>query len=308
MLPAAGAAPASSGNFWRRTWAMLVKEFIQLKRDRVSFAMIIMIPLMQLLLFGYAINTNPRASADRGAAAGAERSRPLDPARAREHRLFPRHPRGRAAEAEFDRLLASGKVLFAIEIPRNFERAVRRGDRPAMLVAADATDPVAAGSALGALGQPWCRPRSRTTAPFADGRHAARSRSAPTPATIRPADTLAQHRARAGRHHPHHDHADLHRALGDARDRARHHGKPAVDADHAGRDHARQDHSLHHGRLRAGGADHRHRHRGCSACRCSAACSLLALLSTLFITTNLSIGYTFSTRGAEPAAGDADVA
>ena len=48
------------GDFWRRTWAMLIKEFIQLKRDRVSFAMIVMIPLVQLLLFGYAINTNPR--------------------------------------------------------------------------------------------------------------------------------------------------------------------------------------------------------------------------------------------------------
>jgi ABC-2 type transport system permease protein len=48
------------GNFWSRTWAVLVKEFIQLKRDRVSFAMIIMVPLIQLLLFGYAINTNPR--------------------------------------------------------------------------------------------------------------------------------------------------------------------------------------------------------------------------------------------------------
>jgi ABC-2 type transport system permease protein len=56
-------------------------------------------------------------------------------------------------EAEFDRLLASGTVLFAIEIPANFERAVRRGDRPALLVAADATDPVAAGSAMAALNQ-----------------------------------------------------------------------------------------------------------------------------------------------------------
>src|SRR4051812_27498179 len=46
--------------FWSRTYAMLVKEFIQLRRDRVSFAMIVMIPLVQLLLFGYAINTNPR--------------------------------------------------------------------------------------------------------------------------------------------------------------------------------------------------------------------------------------------------------
>src|SRR6266852_9659832 len=51
---------APGGGFSRRTWAMLVKEFIQLKRDRVSFAMIIMIPLVQLMLFGYAINTTPR--------------------------------------------------------------------------------------------------------------------------------------------------------------------------------------------------------------------------------------------------------
>ena len=53
--------------------------------------------------------------------------------------------------AEFDDLLQSGKVLFGVEIPRGFERAVRRGDHPALLVAADATDPVAAGSALGTL-------------------------------------------------------------------------------------------------------------------------------------------------------------
>ena len=63
-LPSERAAPTPSRvsrrGFWRRTWAMLIKEFIQLKRDRVSFAMIVMIPLVQLLLFGYAINTNPR--------------------------------------------------------------------------------------------------------------------------------------------------------------------------------------------------------------------------------------------------------
>src|SRR6516162_7850711 len=50
----------SKGGFWRRTFAMLIKEFIQLRRDRVSFGMIVMIPLVQLMLFGYAINTNPR--------------------------------------------------------------------------------------------------------------------------------------------------------------------------------------------------------------------------------------------------------
>src|SRR5476649_1289326 len=56
---AAGDAERPFG-FWRRSYAMVVKEFIQLKRDRVSFAMIVMIPVMQLLLFGYAINTTPR--------------------------------------------------------------------------------------------------------------------------------------------------------------------------------------------------------------------------------------------------------
>src|ERR1700752_1415177 len=49
-----------SFGFWRRSYAMVLKEFIQLRRDRVSFAMIVMLPVMQLLLFGYAINTTPR--------------------------------------------------------------------------------------------------------------------------------------------------------------------------------------------------------------------------------------------------------
>ena len=52
--------PERRFGFWRRSYAMIVKEFIQLGRDRVSFAMIVMIPVMQLLLFGYAINTTPR--------------------------------------------------------------------------------------------------------------------------------------------------------------------------------------------------------------------------------------------------------
>ena len=52
--------PEPSFGFWWRSYAMLVKEFIQLRRDRVSFVMIIMVPLMQLILFGYAINTTPR--------------------------------------------------------------------------------------------------------------------------------------------------------------------------------------------------------------------------------------------------------
>jgi ABC-2 type transport system permease protein len=142
----------TGGGFWRRTAAMLIKEFIQLRRDRVSFAMIIMIPLVQLMLFGYAINTNPRHLPT--AVLLQEQSdlgRSILKALANTDYFEVTHQVSN--EAEFDRLLASGTVLFAIEIPANFERAVRRGDRPALLVAADATDPVAAGSAMSALNQ-----------------------------------------------------------------------------------------------------------------------------------------------------------
>jgi ABC-2 type transport system permease protein len=138
--------------FWRRTKAMLVKEFIQLRRDRVSFAMIVMIPVMQLVLFGYAINTTPRnlptavllqetSDVGRSILAALERTQYFKIT----HRL--------SSTEEFDQVLASGKVLFAIEIPAGFERALRRGDKPSLLVAADATDPVASGTALSSLGR-----------------------------------------------------------------------------------------------------------------------------------------------------------
>jgi len=136
--------------FWQRARAMLVKEFIQLRRDRVSFAMIVMIPIMQLILFGFAINTTPRnlptavllqetSDVGRSILAAIERTTYFKIT----HRL--------SSAEEFDKVLASGKVLFAIEIPAGFERALRRGDKPALLVAADATDPVASGTALGSL-------------------------------------------------------------------------------------------------------------------------------------------------------------
>jgi ABC-2 type transport system permease protein len=139
-----------SRGFWRRTYAMLVKEFIQLRRDRVSFAMIIMIPLIQLLLFGYAINTNPRHLPT---AVLLQESSDLGRSilRALENTRYFKITHVVRDEKEFDRLLASGTVLFAIEVPAGFERAVRRGDRPAILVATDATDPVASGSAIAAL-------------------------------------------------------------------------------------------------------------------------------------------------------------
>src|SRR5258707_9386335 len=141
-----------SNGFWRKVRAMIVKEALQLRRDRVTLATMITVPLMQLILFGYAINTTPHdlptavllqetSDVGRSILAALENTK-----------YFKITQRPRSVD-EFDHLLASGKVLFGIEIPAGFERALRRGDRPALLVAADATDPVAAGSALGSLAQ-----------------------------------------------------------------------------------------------------------------------------------------------------------
>src|SRR5262245_65679199 len=107
------------GNFLSKTWAVLVKEFIQLKRDRVSFAMIIMVPLIQLLLFGYAINTNPRhlptavllqENSDLGRSI-------LAALKNTDYFNVIERPR---TEAELDEMLASGKVLFGLELTRRF--------------------------------------------------------------------------------------------------------------------------------------------------------------------------------------------
>ena len=142
---------AAGGGFWRRVGAMVRKEFVQLRRDRITFATIITLPLMQLVLFGYAINTQPR-----GLPTAVLLQEQSDVGRtilkALENTKYFKMTRQLRDEDDFDRVLASGEVLFAIEIPRGFERALRRGDRPALLIAADATDPVATTGAMGALG------------------------------------------------------------------------------------------------------------------------------------------------------------
>jgi ABC-2 type transport system permease protein len=137
--------------FLRRTYAMLAKEFIQLKRDRVSFAMIVAIPVMQLLLFGYAINTTPH-NLPTAVLIQEESDLSRSILKALENTAYFKFTRQVHTEEEFNNLFLSGDVLFGVEIPRGFERAVRRGDKPALLVAADATDPVAASSALASLG------------------------------------------------------------------------------------------------------------------------------------------------------------
>ncbi len=133
-----------------RTIAMFIKEFVQLRRDRLTFGTMIFIPLMQLTLFGFAINTTPRhlptavlvyEETDIGRSILA----------ALRNTSYFKLVDVVHSEAEMDHLMRSGRVLFGVEIPAGFERAVRRGDRPALLVAADASDPVAAGTALGAL-------------------------------------------------------------------------------------------------------------------------------------------------------------
>src|ERR1700732_3471398 len=140
-----------SFGFWRRSYAMLVKEFIQLRRDRVSFGMIIMLPVMQLLLFGYAINTTPH-NLPTAVLLQEDSDLGRSVLKALENTAYFKFTRTVHDVGEFDDLLKSGKVLFGVEIPRGFERAVRRGDRPALLVAADATDPVAASAGMSSLG------------------------------------------------------------------------------------------------------------------------------------------------------------
>jgi ABC-2 type transport system permease protein len=135
---------------WRRFRAVLVKEFIQMRRDRLTFAMMVGVPVLQLVLFGYAINTDPKhlptalLAADQGTFA-----RSL--VRALENSEYFEVVRQATSEAEADQLLAQGDVQFVLSIPEDFSRELLRGRRPAVLVEADATDPVATGNALAAL-------------------------------------------------------------------------------------------------------------------------------------------------------------
>jgi ABC-2 type transport system permease protein len=134
---------------WRRLYALLRKEWIQVTRDAITLRFIIAVPIMQLFLFGYAINTNPQhlptgllsveySKYERTIVAALKNSGYYD-------------VRMMASEAEAERALAQGDVMFVIAFPPNFDRAVDRGDRPSVLIDADATDPSAIGNATAAL-------------------------------------------------------------------------------------------------------------------------------------------------------------
>jgi len=137
---------------WSRWVGIIVKEFIQLKRDRLTFGMIIGIPVLQLILFGYAINADPKRLPTAVLAADSSLySRSL--LAAMQTSGYFRIDRHAASEDEIEELLAHGRVQFAITIPENFGRKLVRGERPVLLVEADASDPSATGNAIAALGQ-----------------------------------------------------------------------------------------------------------------------------------------------------------
>jgi ABC-2 type transport system permease protein len=135
-----------------RVWAVFIKELIQMRRDRMTVALVIGIPVMQLLLFGFAINSDPKhlptvlvvkdhSTAARSVTAAMENTRYFDIVHQAE------------SEAEADAWMTRGDAAFIVTIPPGFSRALMRGDRPQILVQADASDPSAAANAVGALAQ-----------------------------------------------------------------------------------------------------------------------------------------------------------
>jgi len=133
-----------------RFWAIVVKEFVQMRRDRLTFGMMIGIPMIQLILFGFAINSDPkRLPAAVLLADNGPQGRTV--LHAIQNSGYFDLVRQVQTEAEGHDVLARGEVQFVINIPQNFTRDLVRGDRPVILVEADATDPAATSNALGSL-------------------------------------------------------------------------------------------------------------------------------------------------------------
>jgi ABC-2 type transport system permease protein len=133
-----------------RLWAVVVKEFVQMRRDRLTFAMMIGIPLMQMVIFGFAINADPRnlplavLSAD-----NSPFSRSITAAM--QNTTYFDFVKVISDEEEGRRLIDRGEVQFVLSIPLGFARDLLRGDRPALVLEADATDPAATSNAVSAL-------------------------------------------------------------------------------------------------------------------------------------------------------------
>lgn len=133
-----------------RFWAVLTKEFVQMRRDRLTFAMMIGVPIMQLVLFGFAINSDPKGLPTAVLAAdNTIYARTL--VRAMENSGYFHVVQEVATEAAAERAIARGTVQFVVTIPENFARKLERGEHPALLVEADASDPAATSNALATL-------------------------------------------------------------------------------------------------------------------------------------------------------------
>jgi len=133
-----------------RFWAIVVKEFVQMRRDRLTFGMMVGIPILQLVIFGYAINSDPKdlptgvLLADRG-----PHGRTL--LQAIRNSGYFRFVRELGSEVDAHEVLARGEVQFVVNIPENFTHDLLRGEKPPLLIEADATDPAATSNALGSL-------------------------------------------------------------------------------------------------------------------------------------------------------------
>jgi len=133
-----------------RWWSIVTKEFLQLRRDRITFAMIVGIPIIQLTLFGYAINTDPKHMPTAVIAADASDLTRSVVSAMRQSDYFA--VVGELASEEAGRAaLARGEAQFVLTIPPGFTRALLRGERPSLLLEADASDPTATGAALAAM-------------------------------------------------------------------------------------------------------------------------------------------------------------
>jgi ABC-2 type transport system permease protein len=133
----------------QRLRSLLRKEWIQVRRDPMTLRIIIALPIMQLLLFGYAINANPKHLPT--GLLSAEHSKYERTIVAALHNTGYYDIRALPSEAAAEQALADGELLFVVNLPPQFDRAVDRGEQPTVLIDADATDPTAIGNATAAL-------------------------------------------------------------------------------------------------------------------------------------------------------------
>jgi ABC-2 type transport system permease protein len=140
----------SRGLSWQRMAAVFIKELRQMLRDRLTFAMAVGVPVLQLVLFGYAINTDPKGLPTVLVAAdGGPLARSLSAALQNTGYFGLVHTT--TSEREGARWIDAGDALFMVVIPDDFTRALVRGEQPAVLVEVDGTDPSASGNAIAAL-------------------------------------------------------------------------------------------------------------------------------------------------------------